>query len=177
MGWRPFAASRRRHAAGVQDVGDFAQAPPLGSQRLDRGQNVGGEPGGGGGLHTLCALAPHLVKGADCRAARPWPWLAPTPLWCGLRSSPVPSGQPTAFGSRRKYASREVAPKGTRLAALSDSPVPTRWVFRTRDPWNCAQHRQRDDEQHHNNYPFDRTVVLIRIESANRFDPIWPKRG
>src|ERR1700722_5870130 len=91
LGWRPFAASRRRHAAGVQDVGDFAQAPPLGSQRMDRGQNVGGEPGGGG-LHTLCALAPHLVE-ARIAEPRPWPWLAPTPLWCGLRSSPVPSGQ------------------------------------------------------------------------------------
>ena len=61
LGWRPFAAARCRHAARVQDVGDFAQAPPLGPQRLDRGQSVGGEPIGCN-LHALGAFAAHLVE-------------------------------------------------------------------------------------------------------------------
>jgi hypothetical protein len=40
---RPFAAARCRHATRVQRVSDLAQASPLGPQRLDQRQDVGGE--------------------------------------------------------------------------------------------------------------------------------------
>ena len=32
------------------------------------------------------------------------------------------------------------------------------------NPRNPTQHRQCDDKHSHNNYPLDRTIVLIRIE-------------
>ena len=46
------------------------------------------------------------------------------------------------------------------------------------NPGKPTKRRQCDDKHSHNDYPFDQTAVLIRIESpANCFDPIWPKRA
>src|SRR5271154_5179371 len=71
LGWRPFAAARRWHAARVQNVGDLAQAPPLGPERLDQRQGGRGETIRYS-LHALGAFAAHLgqARVAEPRAQR-----------------------------------------------------------------------------------------------------------
>jgi hypothetical protein len=53
----------------VQGVGDLAQAPPLGPERLDQRQDVGGKPVRRS-LQALGAFAAHLIETAPRRSSR-----------------------------------------------------------------------------------------------------------